>query len=44
VIKPGVRKRRPAEPLREMPAERPEQQASYQTWHETRQAAPADGE
>jgi len=22
----------------------PEQQASYQTWHETRQAAPADGE
>jgi phenylacetic acid degradation protein len=33
-----------AEPLREMPAERPEQQTSYQTWHETRQAAPADGE
>ena len=37
---------RPAEPLREMPADRPEQQTSYQTWHETRQAAPApaDGE
>jgi len=39
---------RPVEPLREMPADRPEQQASYQTWHETRQAAPApapaDGE
>jgi phenylacetic acid degradation protein len=35
---------RPAEPLRQMPPERPEQQASYQTWHETRQAAPADGE
>jgi phenylacetic acid degradation protein len=37
---------RPAEPLREMPADRPEQQASYQTWHETRQGAPApaDGE
>ena len=35
---------RPAEPLRQVPAERPEQQASYQTWHETRQAAPADGE
>jgi phenylacetic acid degradation protein len=34
----------PAEPLRQMPPERPEQQASYQTWHETRQAAPADGE
>lgn len=35
---------RPAEPLRQMPPERPEQQASYQTWHETRQPAPADGE
>ena len=34
----------PSDPLREMPSERPEQQASYQTWHETRQAAPADGE
>ncbi len=32
------------EPLSEMPAERPEQPASYQTWHETRPAAPAEGE
>jgi phenylacetic acid degradation protein len=35
---------RPAEPLRQIPAERPEQQASYQTWHETRPTASADGE
>jgi hypothetical protein len=35
---------RPVEPLRQVPPDRPEQQASYQTWHETRQAAPADGE
>jgi phenylacetic acid degradation protein len=34
----------PSEPLRQIPPDRPEQQASYQTWHETRQAAPADGE
>jgi hypothetical protein len=35
---------RPADPLRQVPSDRPQQQASYQTWHETRQAAPADGE
>ena len=35
---------RPCEPLREMPPGRPEQGASYQTWHETRPAAPAEGE
>ena len=35
---------RPCEPLREMPPGRPEQAASYQTWHETRPAAPAEGE
>jgi phenylacetic acid degradation protein len=35
---------RPCEPLREMPPGRPEQAASYQTWHETRPAAPANGE
>lgn len=35
---------RPAEPLREVPADRPEQQAAYQTWHETRPTASADGE
>ena len=35
---------RPAEPLRQIPAERPEQQASYQTWHETRPTPSADGE
>jgi hypothetical protein len=34
---------RPAEPLRQVPAERPAQQTSYQTWHETRPAS-ADGE
>ena len=34
----------PGEPLRRMPPERPEQQVSYHTWHETRPAAPADGE
>jgi phenylacetic acid degradation protein len=34
----------PSEPLREIPPDRPEQQASYQTWHETRPAARADGE
>src|SRR5215813_11877313 len=33
----------PAEPLRQVPPGRPEQQASYQTWHETRES-PADGE
>jgi len=35
---------RPCEPLREMPPGRHEQAASYQTWHETRPAVPADGE
>ena len=36
---------RSCEPLREMPpGGRPEQAASYQTWHETRPAAPANGE
>lgn len=35
---------RPCEPLREMPLGRPTQPASYQTWHETRPAAPAEGE
>lgn len=34
---------RPCEPLRELPAQRPEQPASYQTWHETKPARPADG-
>jgi hypothetical protein len=34
----------PCEPLREVPAERPEQPTSYQTWHETRPAPPAGGE
>jgi phenylacetic acid degradation protein len=34
----------PREPLREVPAERPQQSASYQTWHETRPAAPVDGD
>jgi len=33
----------PCEPLRELPAERPEQPASYQTWHEARPAPPANG-
>ena len=33
----------PAEPLREVPPGRPEQRASYPTWHETR-PSPADGE
>ena len=35
---------RPCEPLREMPADRPDQPAFYQTWHETRSAQPADGD
>jgi len=35
---------RPCEPLREMPADQPDQPASYQTWHETRSAPPADGD
>jgi phenylacetic acid degradation protein len=35
---------RSCEPLRELPADRPGQPASYQTWHETRSAAPADGD
>ncbi len=35
---------RPGEPLRQMPPDGPEQQASYQTWHETRKAATAEGE
>lgn len=35
---------RSCEPLTEMPPERPEQPASYQTWHEARRAAPAEGE
>jgi carbonic anhydrase/acetyltransferase-like protein (isoleucine patch superfamily) len=35
---------RPCEPLREAPPERPEQPASYQTWHETKPALPADGD
>jgi phenylacetic acid degradation protein len=34
----------PSDPLREMPAGRPEQQATYQTWHQTRQAAASEGE
>jgi phenylacetic acid degradation protein len=34
----------PCAPLREVPADRPVQQASYQTWHETRPASPATGE
>jgi phenylacetic acid degradation protein len=35
---------RPAEPLPHIPADPPEQQASYQTWHETRPTASPDGE
>jgi phenylacetic acid degradation protein len=35
---------RPCEPLSEMPPERPKQPTSYQTWHETRPAAPVEGE
>jgi hypothetical protein len=27
-----------------MPADQPDQPASYQTWHETRSAPPADGD
>lgn len=34
----------PCEPLREVPADRPQQTASYQTWHETRPAPPATGD
>ncbi len=34
---------RPCEPLSEMPSDRPVQSASYQTWHETKPAAPAEG-
>jgi phenylacetic acid degradation protein len=33
----------PCLPLREVPADRPTQQASYRPWHETRPATPADG-
>jgi len=35
---------RPCEPLRELPPERPVQPSSYQTWHETRPAPPAEGD
>jgi phenylacetic acid degradation protein len=34
----------PCEPLRVVPADRPVQHASYQTWHDTRPAGPADGD
>jgi phenylacetic acid degradation protein len=34
----------PCAPLREMPADRPSQTATYQPWHDIRPAAPADGD
>ncbi len=34
----------PCAPLREVPADRPAQQASYKPWHDTRPADPADGD
>lgn len=49
---PGALRRTlvPCEPLREIPADRPTQQTSYRTWHETRTASepgpatPAEGD